>query len=94
MSFGIQIYDALGNPLLDPQGRYTRLVYEAEVTSSGSVNLPELSGKQSVQFGERVFLYNESEHYSVAANVTRSGTTVSWILADNTRTIISVFAYT
>ncbi len=95
MAYGIKCWDGSGQVVLDTSFWSGRLVYYNEVTAEGSVDLPDLSGHDSFQWGE---VLEEGEkvdgpYYSLL-HVTRSGTTISWTFASVNRALIIVCAYT
>jgi len=73
-AYGLRIYDADGNITLDAPDKICRLRYSvvAPALTDGSINLPDIAGHDSVQFGVAL-TSNWASH-----RVTRSGTTIIW----------------
>jgi len=88
MAYGLQCWDDNGDLVLDTAGRYTRLVYSTVTSSDGSVDLPEIDGHETAQFGEAL------AEFSFGPVVTRSGTTISWENRTEDESLILVFLYT
>lgn len=84
MAYGLTIKDASGVIIMSPEDRITRLVYHATVAagSSGSVNLPIISNRNTLQFAlSTSSTYKNINGYipsEVGHKVVRSGTTISW----------------
>jgi hypothetical protein len=72
--YGLRVKDAAGNVLLDSDDLTFRVRYHGVVSSgsSGSVNLPDISGK-SVEL-----LSIPLTEYALAHEVSRNGNTISW----------------
>ena len=90
--YGLVTFDELGQPILDTQGRYPRLVYTTTVSSSGSVTLPGLEGRLSAQWMDQsaapLSLYIET-------SIVRSGNTVTWTISlAGYNHILYIFIYT
>lgn len=95
MAYGLRIKDASGNVKLDTTHQISRLRYVTYVSAgaSGSVELADISGLSSLEFGIAV------NGVGVTHTVTRSGTTISWSPNNGTRfsssdTLVFVFLYT
>ena len=95
MSFGMRIWDASGNRVLDVADRLTRLRYSVEVAAgvSGSIDLPDISGKLTAEWAEMI---NFSTIWQCPHEVSRSGTLISWIAPSfgSVNSLILVFLYT
>lgn len=76
MSYGLRLKDADGNVVLAVTDRITRFRYSNEVSGgvSGSVNLSDIEGQDTVQFAFPL----EEDPGDAPHLVTRSGTTISW----------------
>ena len=97
MSYGVRVFDENGNVILNIDDRITRLCFSTIVSAdeSGSVNLPDIEGKETVEFSIPL----EDEYRKVSHTVTRDGTTISWQPANvdnwyNSSSLIFVFVYT
>jgi len=95
MAYGLRIKDASGNVKLDTSHRISRLRYVTYVSAgaSGSVELADIAGLSSLEFGIAV------NGTGVSHTVTRAGTTISWSPNNGTRfssadTLVYVFLYT
>jgi len=75
VSFGIECWDGNGNKTLDQNSIVSRQVYANVVAagSSGSVDLPDIAGKEAIYFS-----YATSGGDALAHTVSRSGTIISW----------------
>lgn len=74
-NYGVKIWDADGNVILDPTGIIARLRYSVVAAAgvSGSIVLADISGKDTIEFG----ILNEDEG-GIPHHVYRSGTTIYW----------------
>lgn len=94
--YGLKIFDASGNTILDTSDNITRLRYSNEVASgvSGSTTLADISGLNSVEISVGLETgWNKASHL-----VTRSGTTISWTAKSGTyytsaNSLVFVFLY-
>ena len=103
-SYGLKIWDSLGNLKLNTNERLARLVYSTVVgkTESGNVTLPDIEDYETVEFGICLMATASSVTGSAPHVVTRDGTTISWAVdPDPNRdyiaaspTLILVFMYT
>ena len=90
MAYGLQTFNANGNLGVDTSKRYTRLVYSTITGSDGSVDLPEIDGKETTEWGFFI------EECYAQPFVSRSGTTISWNIASDfsCNAMIVVFIHT
>ena len=80
MTDGLRIRNASGVTILDVTDRLTRLVYYTVVSAgvSGSVNLPVLNGRGSMQLAFSTVTTQGVTIPAIGHKVSRSGTTISW----------------
>ena len=84
MAYGLTIKDAAGNIIMSPDDRITRLIYHGVALpgATGSVNLPAISNKLTIQFAwSTPSIAGFGSGWipvDVGHKVTRSGTTISW----------------
>jgi len=95
--YGLKVFDASGNVILDVTDRITRFRYSNEVAAGadGSVTLSDIDGLSSV--GISVGL--ETDRDKCCHKVSRSGTTISWTAQsggsfDSANSLIFLFLYT
>jgi len=92
--YGLKIWDASDSIVLDTTDTITRLRYNttAAAGSNGSVDLSDIDGKSTCEFGIALEA-DKTPHY-----VSRSGITISWEakgsdLRPSSETLIIVFLY-
>lgn len=95
--YGLKVFDASGNILLDLTDNITRLRYSNEVASgvSSSTTLSDIAGLSSVE----ISIGLETDWGKVSHLFERSGTTVSWTAISgnffsSADSLVFVFLYT
>ena len=92
--YGLRVRDSSGNILLTLTDKITRLRYSNIVSSTGNVVLSDIDGKSTLEFG--ILL----ESGLLPLLVTRSGTTINWVVQTvsggpaSGSTLVLVFLYT
>lgn len=76
MASGIEVRNANAQKIIGASGRLTRIRYStvAESDQSGQVTLPDINGKETVQFSFPL----DEQNYGSSHEVTRSGNTIRW----------------
>jgi hypothetical protein len=77
--FGLECYDKDGNQTVSVVNQIYRLAYTAEVAAddTDSIELPQIDGKTTVQFGLALEAEKHGHH------ITRSGNTITWTARDD-----------
>jgi hypothetical protein len=96
--YGLRVFDSLGNITLNLTDKITRLRYTvvAAANTSGSIDLLDISGLQSVEFA---ILVNPASWNVAPHSVSRALTTISWspnsaLQYSSGNSLIYVFLYT
>ena len=76
MAYGLKVYDASGNTILDVTDKISRLVYthDAIITESDSIYLSAINGHSTVEFALVLGATGYNPH-----NVYRTGDTIYWV---------------
>lgn len=93
MTYGLECWDGSGNKTLDVDSTYSRLVYSttANANSDGSVDLPEIEGRDTA-----FFAYAQNGGDVLPHKVSQSGTIINWTAQstddfDSSASLILVF---
>ena len=96
-TYGLATFDASGNPLITVDDKINRVAYthEATNTESDSAVVSSIDGLLTVQMA---FTINGTGVLNASHEVSRSGTTISWIpntltIYTKTASLILVFIY-
>jgi len=99
MAFGLKVWDASGNLVVDTTHRLPRLVHTQYISSgtTGSVEIPGVSGKQTFFIAGAVNVNYWVEQKIRTARIKQAGislvlTTLSWVPGD-VDTVVFVFIY-
>lgn len=77
MSYGISIFNQQSQLLLSVTDRYLRLYHNQTINGNGSINISDISGKQTVQWIQpNLLTFIDSSYGSIS--VYRNNDVISW----------------
>jgi hypothetical protein len=95
MTYGFECRDLNGNIAISTNGRYSRLIYSGWHSDTGTITLPELDGKESIQWGESMSPRDGTALVDDVPVVSRNGTQIAWNNFGSMETFwLLVFIYT